>query len=77
MAEPASPAGPSLDDRDERDLPRPAQTLVIGKGLARHTIDILEVLKEKTSGNLDPEEDQLLTRVLHDLHMRFVEAQKG
>ena len=44
--------------------------------LARHTIDILEVLREKTRGNLDDQEEELLTGVLHDLHMRFVEAQK-
>lgn len=45
--------------------------------LARHTIDILEVLRDKTRGNLEEQEEQLLTQVLHDLHMRFVEAQKG
>ncbi len=45
--------------------------------LARHTIDILEVLKDKTLGNLDPQEEELLRGVLHDLHMRFVEAQKS
>jgi hypothetical protein len=44
--------------------------------LARHTIDILEVLMEKTRGNLDEEEEQLLSGVLHDLHLRFLEAQK-
>ncbi len=44
--------------------------------MARHTIDILEVLSEKTRGNLDEQEEELLTGVLHDLHMRFVEAQK-
>lgn len=45
--------------------------------LARHTIDILEVLRDKTRGNLDEQEEELLRGVLHDLHMRFVEAQKG
>ena len=45
--------------------------------MARHTIDILEVLSEKTRGNLDEREEELLSGVLHDLHMRFVEAQKG
>ncbi len=45
--------------------------------MARHTIDILEVLSEKTRGNLDEREEELLTGVLHDLHMRFVEAEKG
>jgi hypothetical protein len=45
--------------------------------MARYTIDILEVLSEKTRGNLDEQEQELLSGVLHDLHMRFVEAQKG
>ena len=45
--------------------------------MARHTIDILEVIKEKTRGNLEPQEEELLNGVLHDLHMRFVEAGKG
>lgn len=44
--------------------------------MARHTIDILEVLEAKTRGNLDEHEEELLTGVLHDLHMRFLEAQK-
>jgi hypothetical protein len=45
--------------------------------LARHTIDILEVLRTKTSGNLEPEESALLEQVLHDLHMRFLAAKRG
>lgn len=53
--------------------PRPEADLT----LARHTIDILEVLREKTLGNLDEQEEELLTGVLHDLHLRFVEAQKA
>ena len=42
--------------------------------LAQQSIDILEMLQEKTRGNLDGEEQQLLDRVLHDLHMRFVQV---
>ena len=42
--------------------------------LAKQSVDILEMLQEKTRGNLDDEERQLLDRVLHDLHMRFVQA---
>lgn len=44
--------------------------------LARQTIDILEVLREKTRGNLDEAEKQLLESVLHDLRLRFVAAKK-
>ncbi|MEX2205839.1 MAG: DUF1844 domain-containing protein [Myxococcota bacterium] len=45
--------------------------------LARHTIDILEILKAKTQGNLDADESALLEQVLHDLHMRFLAAKRG
>ena len=45
--------------------------------LARHTIDILEILKAKTHGNLESDEAALLEQVLHDLHMRFLAAKKG
>ncbi len=45
--------------------------------MARHTIDILEVLREKTLGNLEKQEEELLASVLHDLHMHFVEARKA
>ncbi len=42
--------------------------------LVKQTIDILEVLRDKTRGNLESEETQLLETVLHELHMRYVEA---
>ena len=44
--------------------------------LAQQTIDILDMLREKTRGNLEAEEQQLLESVLHDLHMRFVEVRR-
>ena len=45
--------------------------------LARQTIDILEILHEKTRGNLDESESHLLEQILHDLRMRFVAARKS
>jgi hypothetical protein len=42
--------------------------------LARHTIDSLEMLQDKTRGNLDVEETRLLESLLYELRMRFVEA---
>jgi len=45
--------------------------------LARQTIDILEILKAKTHGNLDSDEATLLDQVLHDLHMRFLAAKRS
>lgn len=45
--------------------------------LARQTIDILEVLRTKTQGNLDESEAALLEQVVHDLHMRFLAAKRA
>jgi hypothetical protein len=39
---------------------------------ARHMIEILAMLQEKTRGNLSHEEDQLLDSVLYELRMRFM-----
>jgi hypothetical protein len=43
---------------------------------ARMTIDLLEVLQEKTDGNLTEDETKLLDEVLYELRMSFVEVQK-
>lgn len=43
--------------------------------VARQTIDSLEMLREKTRGNLDEDETKLLEGLLYELHLRFVEAQ--
>ena len=45
--------------------------------LAKHTIDILVMLEEKTKGNLTPAEEKLISSLLYDLRLRFVEAQKA
>ena len=39
---------------------------------ARHTIDILSMLEQKTKGNLTKEEQQLLESVLYELRMKFM-----
>ncbi|MBY0469765.1 DUF1844 domain-containing protein [bacterium] len=44
--------------------------------LARHNIDLLELIWEKTKGNRTPEEDKLLDQLLFETRMRFVEIQK-
>jgi Domain of unknown function (DUF1844) len=43
---------------------------------ASRTIDLLEVLQEKTRGNLTPQETKLLDEVLYELRMTFLEVQK-
>lgn len=44
--------------------------------LAKQTIDMLSMLKEKTAGNLTKEEEELLKHILYDLRMRYVK-EKG
>jgi hypothetical protein len=43
---------------------------------AKRTLDLLEVLQEKTRGNLTADESRLLEDVLYELRMSFVEMQK-
>jgi hypothetical protein len=40
--------------------------------LAKHTIDTLGILEEKTRGNLTSEEAALLERILHELRLAYV-----
>ncbi len=42
--------------------------------LAKQTIDLIGMLKEKTKGNLTPEEEKFIDNVLFDLRMRYVKA---
>ncbi len=45
---------------------------VVRKALAKHFIDTLAMLEEKTAGNLTTEESDLLSETLHQLRMVFV-----
>jgi hypothetical protein len=47
--------------KKEKDLP-----------LAKQTIDILGMLEEKTSGNLNDDEANLLKNILYDLRLNYV-----
>ena len=42
--------------------------------LAKQTIDLIWMLKEKTEGNLTPDEAKLIENILFDLRMRYVKA---
>jgi hypothetical protein len=44
--------------------------------LARQSIDIIAMLEAKTKGNLEPDEQKLITHALYDLRMRYVELAK-
>jgi hypothetical protein len=52
----------------DKDRPKP------DLDLARHSIDLLGVLQEKTKGNLTLEEQRLLENSLTELRFRFVQA---
>jgi hypothetical protein len=51
-----------------------AQKLVKNLPLAKQTIDLIGMLKEKTKGNLSSEEEKIIEYVLYDLRMRYVKA---
>jgi hypothetical protein len=42
--------------------------------LAKQTIDLIGMLKEKTKGNLSPEEEKVIEYILYDLRMKYVKA---
>ncbi|MBL9042052.1 MAG: DUF1844 domain-containing protein [Myxococcales bacterium] len=44
--------------------------------LAKQTIDIIGMLREKTRGNLSVEEDRLIETALYDLRLKFLHASK-
>ncbi len=44
--------------------------------VARQTVDTVEMLQDKTQGNLSDEESSLIKNLLTELRMRYVEATK-
>jgi hypothetical protein len=60
------------------EIPSPIDNKVATELLAaKHMIDILGILKEKTKGNLDSSESGLLDTVLYDLRLKYVERVRG
>lgn len=53
---------------EEKDRPEPDLRM------ARHAIDLLGALQEKTKGNLSLEEQRLIENSLTELRFRFVQA---
>ncbi len=45
--------------------------------VAKQTIDILAMLRDKTKGNLTEEEERFLETLLTDLRIRFVQKSTG
>ena len=50
-----------------------AQGVPVDPEMAREYIDIISMLQEKTRGNLVPQEEQALQRLLTELRMHYVE----
>ncbi len=44
--------------------------------LARQAIETLEMLREKTKGNLTPEEETLLKTIIYELKLKYVKLCK-
>lgn len=58
-------------------VPDPSGKVVRQLDQARHLIDLLGVLEDKTKGNLTDDEAAMLEGVLHELRMAFVAAQSA
>jgi hypothetical protein len=59
-------------------MPAPdGKTLPIDIETARHLIDVLGMLEQKTRGNLDEAEQKLIASLTYDLRVAFVDAQKA
>lgn len=52
-------------------------TKAIDLAMARHSIDLLGLLDDKTEGNLTEEEGKLLTSLLAELRTKFVDVAKA
>jgi hypothetical protein len=61
---------PSKDPNDPEADPKALSDSALD--LARHAIDTLHMLEEKTRGNLVREESAVLTTTLHELRMTYV-----
>lgn len=60
------------------DAPDPATgERALDLPLARQTIDLIALLQEKMRGNLNGEEERVLSQALFDLRMRYVEVVKS
>ncbi|MCC6849538.1 MAG: DUF1844 domain-containing protein [Deltaproteobacteria bacterium] len=58
------------------EVPDPAAARGPDLSAAKELIDLLGILRDKTTGNLEAAEDQLLSSILYDLRMRYVEVSR-
>lgn len=60
------------------DAPHPeTNQMMVNLDGAKHTIDILGILQEKTKGNLTSDEQKLLTDIVTNLRLAFVAKTKN
>ncbi|MCS6898800.1 MAG: DUF1844 domain-containing protein [Myxococcales bacterium] len=59
------------------DAPHPDGSVERDPALAKQSLEILELLQEKTKGNLTGAEERLMSQLLHDLRLRFAEISRG
>ena len=48
------------------------QNKTINLDLAKYSIDLLDLIKQKTEGNLTEEEEKFINGALYDLRMKFI-----
>ncbi len=59
------------------ELPDPiTKEKKVDLNMARQTISLIEILKEKTKGNLTEEEERLIESTLCDLKLKYVDVAK-
>lgn len=59
-------------------IPNPENKLCqVNLPLAKQTIDIINMLLEKTKGNLESKEEKMLDEILYNLRLVYVEKVKG
>ncbi|WP_462137602.1 DUF1844 domain-containing protein [Candidatus Mycalebacterium sp.] len=57
------------------DIPDPStKERNVNLPAAQHTVEILEILQDKTKGNLSDEEQKLVDDALYSLRLRYVQA---
>ena len=68
--------GLARDPDRERNDPPPELPSESDRLIARQTIGTLEMIAEKTRGNLQPEEEKLLETILYELRTKYVAIRK-
>jgi hypothetical protein len=53
--------------------PQTKEKIAPSRAIAQQTIDTIELLREKTRGNLELDEEKLIDSLLYELRLHFVE----